>query len=99
MALLDDIRTAVRVTSTATDSELAMWRDAAIADMRRCGVKDELLDESLETFDPLVRSAVVCFVKGNYGYDNSEAPRFMAAYKSVLAALLNSTANEYLEDE
>lgn len=96
MSLLDDARVAVRVTSTATDAELQMWVDAAIADMRRCGVRDELLDEGAETFDPMVRSAVVCYVKANYGYDNAEAPRFTATYKAILAALLNSRANEYI---
>lgn len=99
MSLLDDARVAVRVTSIATDSELQMWVDAAIADMRRCGVRDELLDEEAETFDPMVRSAVICYVKANYGYDNAEAPRFTATYKAILAALLNSKANEYIYPE
>jgi hypothetical protein len=99
VSLLDDARVAVRVTSTATDSELQMWVDAAIADMRRCGVRDELLDEESETFDPMVRSAVVCYVKANYGFDNAEAPRFTSTYKSILAALLNSKANEYIFPE
>lgn len=94
MSLLDEARECVRVTSTMTDAELQMWIDAAIADMRRCGVKDELLEES--TMNSLARSAVICFVKGQYGYDNSEAPRFLDSYRLMLAALLNSKSNEYL---
>jgi hypothetical protein len=99
VALIDDARVAVRVTTSATDTELEAWVDAAIADMRRCGVKDALLDEQSETFDPLVRSAVILYVKANYGFDNSEAPRFMAAYRATVAGLLNSRANEYLDPE
>lgn len=99
MSLLDDARVAVRVTTSTTDSEIETWVDAALADMRRCGVKDELLDEDAETFDPMVRSAVICYVKANYGFDNAEAPRFTATYKSILAALLNSRANEYIYPE
>ena len=74
-----------------------MWIDAAKADMRRCGVHDSLLVE--ETMSSLAKSAVVCFVcfvKGQYGYDNSEAPRFLESYRMMLAGLLNSKANEYL---
>lgn len=99
MALIDDARVAVRVTTSATDTELEAWVDAAIADMRRCGVKDALLDEEAETFDPLVRSAVILYVKANYGFDNSEAPRFMEAYRATVKGLLNSSANEYLDPE
>ena len=99
MALIDDVRVAVRVTSTATDTELEAWVNAAIADMRRCGIKDALLDEDAETFDPLVRSAVILYAKANYGFDNSEAPRFMEAYRATVKGLLNSRANEYLDPE
>lgn len=97
MALLDDVKVCLRVSSDMTDAEIQMWIDAAIADMRRCGVKDDLLEES--TMSSLARSAVVCFVKGQYGYDNSEAPRFLESYRLMLAGLLNSVSNEYLEDE
>lgn len=94
MALIDDVRTALRVTSDMTDVEIQMWIDAAKADMLRCGVKPELVND--KTMYPLVRSAITCFVKGQYGYDNSEAPRFLDSYRLLLAALLNSKSNEYL---
>lgn len=94
MALIDDVRVCLRVTSSLTDSEIQMWIDAAIADMARCGVKEELLYEP--TMNSLAKSAVVCFVKGQYGYDNSEAPRFLESYQMMLAGLLNSKSNEYL---
>lgn len=94
MALIDDVRSCLRVTSTMTDVEIQMWIDAAIEDMRRCGVADaELAQESMNS---LAKSAVVCFVKGQYGYDNTEAERFLESYRLMLAALLNSKTNEYL---
>jgi len=94
MAMLDDVRACLRVTSTMTDAEIQMWIDAAIEDMRRCGVHDsELSDEGM---NPLAKSAVICFVKGQYGYDNTEAERFLESYRLMLAALLNSKTNEYL---
>lgn len=94
MALLDDVRLSLRTMTTATDDEIQMWIDAAVADMRRCGVRDDLLEE--ETMCPMAKGAVVCYVKASYGYDNPEADRFMASYQSMLTGLLNSKANEYL---
>lgn len=94
MALLDEMRANVRVVSDMTDDEIQMWIDAAIADMRRCGVHSDLLVE--ESLSPLAKSAVTCFVRGQYGYDNDEAPRFMETYRMLLCGLLNSKANEYL---
>lgn len=97
MSLLDDAKECLRVTHSKSDAEIQMWLDAAIADMRRCGVKKELLDES--TMNSLAKSAVICFVKANYGYDNSEAERFMASYQGMLTALLNSSSNEYISPD
>jgi hypothetical protein len=109
MALIDDVRASLRVVSESTDAEIQMLIDAAISDMRRCGVNGRLLGDpyTVETEDgiemhdgemsPAVKTAVTIFAKANYGYDNSEAPRFMATYTSILAGLLNSKANEYLE--
>lgn len=94
MALIDDVRQCLRVTSTLTDAEIQMWIAAALADMRRCGVHDELLVE--ETMCPLAKSAVTCFVKAQYGYDNNEAERFLESYRMMLVGLLNSKANDYL---
>lgn len=94
MALLDDVRSCLRVTSTLSDAEIQMWIDAAVADMRRCGVKPELLDKT--RMSPLAKSAVTCFVKAQYGYDNDEAQRFLSSYSDMLASLLNSNSNEHL---
>jgi len=94
MALLDEVRQCLHVTSTMSDVEIQMWIDGAIEDMRRCGVKDALLAE--ETMAPQVKQAVVLFVKGQYGYDNDEATRFLDYYNLTLAGLLNSKSNEYL---
>lgn len=93
MALLDDCRVAVRVSTNALDSELEILIAAAKADMERCGVKPALLDD--EALAPIVRSAVVCFVKSHFGLDQEADERdfFQASYRSQVVALLNSDAN------
>jgi len=94
MALIDDVRSCLHVSSDKTDVEIQMWIDSAIDDMRRCGVKESLLNPS--TMNSLAKSAVVMFTKARYGFDNSEADRFESWYQATLASLLNSKANEYL---
>lgn len=92
MALLDEMRTRLRVTTTLTDDEIEGEIYAAIADMRRCGVKDSLLDDP----SPLVKHAIALYCKAYYGYDNNEREQFVIAYERTLCDLLNSKANEYL---
>jgi hypothetical protein len=97
MALLDDVRACLHVSSNKTDAEIQIWIDAALANMRSCGVKEELLQP--KSLGAMAKAAVVMYVKANYGYDNSEAPRFQQAYDSTVISLLNSKANEYLFPE
>lgn len=91
VALKDLVRTSVRVTSTLTDEEIEMLIAAAVAEMRRVGVREELLVE--ESMGALAKFAVVSYVKANYGYDNEEADRFMASFHQTCVDLMNSTAN------
>ena len=95
MSLLDEMRLELRVTTNHTDSEISRKIAAAIADMRRCGVKDALLDA--EEPNPLVVEAVAMYCHAYYGMDNAtERPQFIEAYNRVLCDLLNSKANESL---
>ena len=88
MALLDDVKVALRVTTDALDSEISMWIDAAKADMARVGVPESMLAD--ESIDPYVRCGVVEFVKARFGYDNSEATRFESSYRQIVKDILNS---------
>ena len=97
MALLDEMRVRLRVASDMTDSEIEGEIYAALADMRRCGVKEFLLDA--EELHPLVKHAIALYCKAYYGYDNSEREQFVKAYERTLCDLLNSKANEYLFPE
>lgn len=92
MSLLDDIKVALRLSSSAMDSEVEMLRDAALYDMERAGVNPALLDaDDLE--NALVKKGVVAYCKANFGYDNSEAQRFEDSYNRVVVDLLNSSEN------
>ena len=81
--MLAACRSALRITSTDYDDEISTLIAASKADLVRGGV---LADSALDT-DPLVRTAVICYVKGMFGLDNDEADRYMTAYQSMLSAL------------
>ena len=75
MALIDKVKTALRVSSTAFDGEVVDLIDAAKADLQGAGVR--VVDA-----DPLHQQAIVCFCKSRFGYeDPQQADRYWAAYE------------------
>lgn len=76
MALLDKVKTALRVSGTTFDDEVADLIEAAKADLQGVGVK-------VDDTDPLHRQAIVCFCKARYGYeDPNMMDRYWAAYEA-----------------
>lgn len=92
--LRDDVRVALRVRSTMTDVEVDALIAAAVADMRRIGIREELLDP--RNMGDLAKFAVIAFCKANYGFDNTEGPTYFERYKWCVTALANSSMNETL---
>lgn len=98
MALLDEMRVRLRVATDLTDAEIQDEIDAALADMRRVGIKEHMLNADNPA--ALVKHAIALYCKAYYGYDNAnERPQFIAAYERTVCDLLNSKANEYLFPE
>lgn len=93
MTLLADMKTVLRVTTDALDSEVQMLIDAALSELERVGVDPDLLDEEKGGLHPLVRQAVAIYCKEHFGYDNAEAPRFSEAFMRVEVDLMNSASN------
>lgn len=95
MTLFADMKKCLRITSDAFDAEVQMLVDAALYDLERVGVNPDLLtlnsDENLD--NALVKKAVACYCKANFGYDVAEAPRFDEGYERVVIDLLNSSDN------
>ena len=73
--MLEKVKTALRVSGTAFDDEVADLIDAAKYDLMGAGVK-------VDDADPLHVQAITCFVKSRFGYeDPQQADRFWAAYE------------------
>lgn len=99
MALLDDVKTALRVTTAKTDSEVETYIAAALFDMGNKGVKPEFLSEDADSengdYMSIVKTAVICFCKAHYGRDveASERNACLASYRSIVTSLLNGKQN------
>jgi uncharacterized phage protein (predicted DNA packaging) len=78
MALLDDVKTALRISigTTEFDTEVQDLIEAAKADLGLSGVVNEKVIDT----DPLIKRAVVVYCKANFGYDNPEADRLQKSY-------------------
>lgn len=91
MAWLDDAKMVLRVSSDAMDAEVQMLIDAALNDLEMKGVNPLIVSE--DSTVPLVKQAVMLYVKCHWGFDNDEADRFGNSYRQTVIDLLNSRYN------
>lgn len=91
MALLDDVKVACRVTSTAFNGELTDLISSALADMGITDIKADLLVETA-TPEPLIKQAVITYCKMNFGFQRDDYyERLKASYDEQKAQLLMSS--------
>lgn len=89
MALLDDVKVACRVTTTAFDNELADLISAAFADIGITDVDPNLLT-SADTV-PLIKRAVLTYCKMNFGtVDDGVYDRLKDSYDEQKRQLMMS---------
>ena len=70
-------------TATLKDEEIKMWIQAGVADLNRQGIL-----ASLDTNDTLVQSAIVMFVKANFGNVDIKEKELAQRIYSLLCANL-----------
>lgn len=75
MALIDDVKVALRQSGSASDTEIEGLIATAELDMQTSGI---LITET----DALIKNAIILFCKANYGYDNPDAARFQSLYET-----------------
>jgi uncharacterized phage protein (predicted DNA packaging) len=90
MPLLDDIKTVMRISNIAFDSELNDLIASARQDLILSGVTSE--KANLDT-DPLIKRAVSTYVKANFGWDNPDADRLNKSFEMLKQHL--SLSQEY----
>lgn len=97
MALIDDVKTALRISSgtTAFDVEVDDLMDAAVADLKLSGVDPNKMAEV--NIDPLIKRAIVIYAKAHFGYGNPDADRLLQSYDMLKAHL--TLSKEYTPAE
>lgn len=90
MALIDDIKLALRIKNTAFDSEITDLINASKIDLSIAGV--EVVDET----DAVTKQAIKLYCKASFGYDdNSE--KFMKAYEGLKISM--ALCGDYKESD
>jgi len=79
MAILDDVKVALRIaaSNTAFDGEVNDLISAAKDDLQLAGITSD------DTTDPLIKRAVITYCKAHFGYDNPDADRFIKSYEML----------------
>jgi hypothetical protein len=81
MALLDDVKVALRIKSSAFDtSEICPIISACKIDLELAGVN------VIEDTDPLIQRAVVLYAKANFGY-SEDSEKYQKAYDALKNSL------------
>ena len=90
MALLNDVKVACRVASSAFDDELTDLISSALADLGITDIKETLLVNTDP--QPLIKQAVITYCKMNFGFQaDGYYSRLKAAYDEQKAQLLMSS--------
>lgn len=84
MAMLDDVKMALRVSHSALNTEIADLIAAARQDLILSGV---LAAKANSDSDSLVKRAIITYVKAHFGYDNPDADRLSMAYDKLKSHL------------
>lgn len=83
MAFLDDVKKVLRISSSAFDTEINNLISAAQEDLKIFSIVPEKVVDT----DPLVRNAIITYVKAQFGWDNPDAEKLMTSYESQKSAL------------
>lgn len=81
-------------TATMKDEEIKMWINAGIADLKRQGI-----NASQDTEDSLIRSAIVMFVKSNFGNVDIKEKELAQRTYSLLCANLGLSTDYKVADK
>ena len=84
MALLDDVKQALRVDGTEHDTEISDLIDAARGDLILSGVSQEKANDSN---DPLIKRAIIVYARAQFDWDHPNVERLQAAYDMLKAHL------------
>ena len=79
MALLDDVKKALRISNAEYNTEVQDLIDAAKLDLEITGIYKPLIIDT----DALIKRAITLYCKAHFGYNNPDADRLLQVYNSL----------------
>ena len=95
MALIDDVKQALRISAstTAFNTEVTDLIQAAKAELGLSGV----LDDNILDTDALIKRAIITYCKANFGWDNPDALRLHQSFEMLRNHLTLSSDYSYFK--
>lgn len=75
--MLESIKLALRIKSSAFDTEIADLIESAKVDLKISGIV------KVDEIDPLIQQAIKTYCKANFGLDNKDSDKYQASYDSL----------------
>ena len=110
--MLEDVKTALRISNNAYDAEIEDLIEAAKMDLKLSGVNiDKTVTETytpeptkenpepepveIQVMDPLIKRAIIVYVKANFGWNNPDAEKLQQSFRMLETHL--ALSQEYAE--
>ena len=90
--MLEKIKLSLRINNSAYDDEITDLINACKKELELAGIASSNIDES----DEMIIRAVTLYCKANFGFDNSDADRYINSYESIKTFLCTNT--QYKDD-
>lgn len=75
--MLESIKLALRIKSSAFDEEIIELIESSKIDLKISGITN------IKEDDPLVCQAIKTYCKANFGLDNKDSEKYQASYESL----------------
>lgn len=94
--MLNKVKMALRINNDAYNDEIAGLIEACKKELELAGIASSNIDND----DAIIAQTIISYCKGNFGYDNPDAERYLKSYESLkifLCLNYKSPINEEVE--
>lgn len=94
--MLNKVKKALRINNDAYNDEITSLIDACKKELELAGIASSNIVET----DAIIVQTIISYCKGNFGYDNPDAERYIKSYESLkifLCLNYRSSANKGVE--
>ena len=97
MALIDDVRTSLRIKSMAYDDDINIYIQSCLYDLERLNIVTTDTDSTEATvYTPEVKTAVIAYVKSQFGNGNEDKKKLIEVFMSQFFKDIDEKQMEHL---